>query len=97
MVSLCETGSASFDVILFDVACPGPYKRLIESVRVTIAGVVGPYTTVGRSRRRRASTVEITLVVQLKLHARTTGLFWLFSLRHDFPSSWYQLMGERSA
>ena len=48
LVTLRQTGSCKFQIpeIAFELLYPGQYRRLIKSVRVTIPGVVGPYTNV---------------------------------------------------
>jgi hypothetical protein len=48
LLSFRETGSCEFTIpeILFDLAYPGQYKRIIKSARISIPCVVGPYTTV---------------------------------------------------
>jgi hypothetical protein len=62
LVTLRETGSCAFDLpeVLFDIAYPGHYKRLIKSVRLTIPGVTGPYTSVGAKLTMTASSVRST-------------------------------------
>ncbi len=186
LVELRETGSATFELpeILFDIAYPGHYRRIVKAVRVTLAGVTGQYTNVGAKLTMTQSsvrettatpltlravqpnilsaiatstglndggqfqldfrderylpfegagavsawrlelpeklrsfdyqtisdvvihlsytaledgalrqTVEDGLVSRLTQYAATTGMFRLFSLRHDFPSAWHQLTG----
>jgi Salmonella virulence plasmid 28. len=39
-----------------------------------------------------ADAVETNIVDRLKTYAQTTGLFRLISLRHDFPTEFYQLL-----
>lgn len=48
LLTFRETGSCEFTVpeIVFDLAYPGQYKRIIKSARISIPCVVGPYTTV---------------------------------------------------
>jgi len=48
LITLRQTGSCTFKVpeIAFELMYPGQYRRLIKSVRVTIPGVVGPYTNI---------------------------------------------------
>jgi hypothetical protein len=65
LLTFRETGSCEFTVpeILFDLAYPGQYKRIIKSARISIPCVVGPYTTVsakltltGSKVRKQATT-----------------------------------------
>jgi hypothetical protein len=191
LLMLRETGSAEFTIpeVVYDLAYPGQYKRLIKAVRLTIPCVAGPYTNVSakltlkQSKVRRAPTtaaealvtlpvqttpsiatstaqndsgmfelnfrderylpfegagavstwglelpsqlrlfdydsiadvivhvsysalddgvfrqnVETAMVSGLTQHAATVGLHRLFSLRHDFPSAFHQLMHPSGA
>jgi len=48
LLQLKQQGSCEFTLpeMLYDVAYPGGYRRLIKSVRLTIPCVVGPYTNI---------------------------------------------------
>jgi len=58
---LRATGSCTFTVpeLLFDVAYPGQYKRLVKSVRLTVPGVSGPYTGIGAKLSLTRSAVRV--------------------------------------
>jgi hypothetical protein len=47
LLTLREAGNCEFAIpeVLFDLAYPGQYKRIIKSARISIPSVVGPYTT----------------------------------------------------
>jgi len=48
LITLRQTGACTIVIpeIAFEMFYPGQYRRLIKSVRLTIPGVVGPYTNV---------------------------------------------------
>jgi hypothetical protein len=61
LLTLRETGSCEFGIpeIMFDIAYPGQYKRIVKSVRLTIPAVVGPYTSVSAKLTLTASKVRV--------------------------------------
>jgi len=73
LLLLRETGSAEFTLpeVVYDLAYPGQYKRLIKAVRLTIPCATGPYTNVSakltlkQSRVRRAPTTAAEALVTL--------------------------------
>jgi hypothetical protein len=69
LVRLRETGSCEFDLpeILFDVIYPGQYKRILRSVRLTVPGVVGPYTNIGVKLTLTKNAVRETPAAALEL------------------------------
>jgi hypothetical protein len=89
LLTLRETGSAEFTVpeIVFDLAYPGQYKRLIKSVQLTIPCVAGPYTNVGakltlkQSKVRRAPTTAPNALVQVPV--QTTASIATNTAQHD--------------
>jgi hypothetical protein len=60
LLALRATGVCAFSLgeILFDLAYPGHYKRLIKSVRVTIPCIAGPYTNVSAKLALTGSQVR---------------------------------------
>jgi hypothetical protein len=62
LLNLRETGSCEFTLpeILFDLAYPGQYKRIISGVRISIPCVVGPYTNVSAKLTLQESKVRRT-------------------------------------
>lgn len=60
LLDLRETGVCEFSLpeVLFDLAYPGQYKRLIKAVRVTIPCVAGPYTNVSAKLSLKQSHVR---------------------------------------
>jgi hypothetical protein len=60
LLTFRETGSCEFTIpeILFDLAYPGQYKRIIKSARISIPSVVGPYTTLSAKLTLTASKVR---------------------------------------
>jgi hypothetical protein len=60
LLTFRETGSCEFTIpeILFDLAYPGQYKRIIKAVRISIPSVVGPYTTVSAKLTLTSSKVR---------------------------------------
>ena len=60
LLTFRETGSCEFTIpeVLFDLAYPGQYKRIIKSARISIPCVVGPYTTVSAKLTLTASKVR---------------------------------------
>jgi hypothetical protein len=73
LLNLRETGSCEFTLpeILFDLAYPGQYKRILSGVRLTIPCVAGPYTNVSakltlqESKVRKTPTTDPSAVVTL--------------------------------
>lgn len=76
LIDLRAKGTCEFTVpeVLFDLAYPGQFKRLIKSVRVSIPAVAGPYQNVSakltlvESKVRKVATLDpgdlVTLPVQ---------------------------------
>jgi hypothetical protein len=60
LLTLRETGACEFTLpeILFDIAYPGQYKRVIRSARISIPSVVGPYTAVSAKLTLKDSKVR---------------------------------------
>ncbi|MGO9507522.1 MAG: hypothetical protein ACLPXZ_09330, partial [Mycobacterium sp.] len=60
LLTFHETGSCEFTVpeIVFDLAYPGQYKRIIKSARISIPSVVGPYTTLSAKLTLTGSKVR---------------------------------------
>ncbi len=60
LLTLRETGTAEFAIpeVVYDLAYPGQYKRLIKSVRLTIPCVAGPYTNVSAKLSLKQSKVR---------------------------------------
>jgi len=73
LLTFRETGSCEFTIpeILFNLAYPGHYKRIIKSARISIPSVVGPYTTVSAkltlkdSKVRNQPTTDASALVTL--------------------------------
>jgi uncharacterized protein YgfB (UPF0149 family) len=73
LLNLRETGSCEFTLpeILFDLAYPGQYKRILSGVRLTIPCVAGPYTNVSakltlqESKVRKTPTTDPSALVTL--------------------------------
>ena len=87
LLNLRETGSCEFTLpeILFDLAYPGQYKRILSGVRLTIPCVTGPYTNVSakltlqESKVRKTPTTDPTALVTLPVQtapsiAASTGV-----------------------
>ena len=89
LLTLRETGSAEFTIpeVVFDLAYPGQYKRLIKSVQLTIPCVAGPYTNVGakltlkQSKVRRAPTTAPEALVPVPV--QTTASIATSTAQHD--------------
>jgi hypothetical protein len=60
LIDLREIGVCEFSLaeVLFDLAYPGQYKRLIKTVRLTIPCVTGPYTNVSAKFTLQQSRVR---------------------------------------
>ena len=60
LLKLRETGSCEFTIpeILFDLAYPGQYKRVIKAVRISIPSIVGPHTSVSAKLTLTSSKVR---------------------------------------
>jgi hypothetical protein len=89
LLTLRETGSAEFTIpeVVYDLAYPGQFKRLIKSVQLTIPCVAGPYTNVGakltlkQSKVRRTPTTTTGGLVTLP--PQTTTSIATSSAQHD--------------
>ena len=62
LLKLRETGSCEFTLpeVLFDLAYPGHYKRIITAARLTIPAVTGPYTNLGATLTLKSSRIRST-------------------------------------
>jgi hypothetical protein len=60
LLDLRATGTCEFSLpeILFDLAYPGQYKRIIRAIRVTMPCVAGPYTNVAAKLTLKQSSVR---------------------------------------
>src|SRR5690606_29525607 len=61
LLSLKQTGTCAFSIpeVYFDLFYPGQYRRKIQSVRLTIPCVTGPYTNVGATLSLTSSQVRM--------------------------------------
>lgn len=61
LLTLKQTGSCDFTIpeIYFDLFYPGQYRRKIQSVRITIPSITGPYTNVGATLSLRSSKIRM--------------------------------------
>jgi hypothetical protein len=61
LLTLKQTGSCQFGIpeIYFDLFYPGQYRRKIQSVRLTIPCVTGPYTNVGATLSLISSQIRM--------------------------------------
>ena len=61
LLELKQTGSCNFSIneIFFDLFYPGQYKRKIQSVRLTIPSITGPYTNISATLSLSASSIRM--------------------------------------
>ncbi len=61
LLALRATGTCDFKLpeILYDLAYPGQYKRLLRAIRITLPCVAGPYTNVAAKLTLKESKVRI--------------------------------------
>lgn len=61
LLNLKQTGTCNFSIpeVYFDLFYPGQYRRKIQSVRLTIPCVTGPYTNVGATLSLTSSQIRI--------------------------------------
>ncbi len=61
LLLLKQTGSCEFSVpeVFFDLFYPGQYRRKIQSVRLTIPSITGPYTNVSANLSLQSSRVRM--------------------------------------
>jgi len=62
LLTLRETGSCEFTLpeVLFDLAYPGQYKRIITAARLSIPAVAGPYSNIGATLTLKNSWIRTT-------------------------------------
>jgi Tc toxin complex TcA C-terminal TcB-binding domain/Neuraminidase-like domain/Salmonella virulence plasmid 28.1kDa A protein len=62
LLTLRETGSCEFTLpeVLFDLAYPGQYKRIITAARLSIPAVAGPYSNLGATLTLKNSWIRTT-------------------------------------
>jgi hypothetical protein len=58
---LKQTGTCEFDIpeLFFDLFYPGQYRRKIQSVRLTIPSITGPYTNVSATLSLTGSQIRM--------------------------------------
>jgi hypothetical protein len=61
LIMLKQTGTCEFSIpeVFFDLFYPGQYRRKIQSVRLTIPSVTGPYTNVGATLSLTSSRIRM--------------------------------------
>jgi len=61
LLVLKQTGECTFDIpeVYFDLFYPGQYRRKIQSVRLTIPSVTGPYTNVSATLSLMSSQIRM--------------------------------------
>jgi Salmonella virulence plasmid 28. len=61
LLTLKQTGTCTFSIpeLYFDLFYPGQYRRKIQSVRLTIPCVTGPYTNVGATLSLTSSQIRM--------------------------------------
>ena len=61
LLLLKQTGACEFSIpeVFFDLFYPGQYRRKIQSVRLTIPSITGPYTNVSANLSLRSSSVRM--------------------------------------
>ncbi len=61
LLTLKQTGSCEFSIpeVFFDLFYPGQYRRKIQSVRLTIPSVTGPYTNVSATLSLTGSKIRM--------------------------------------
>jgi hypothetical protein len=62
LLTLRETGSCEFTLpeVLFDLAYPGQFKRIITAARLSIPAVAGPYSNLGATLTLKNSWIRTT-------------------------------------
>jgi hypothetical protein len=61
LLTLKQTGTCTFTIpeVFFDLFYPGQYRRRVQSVRLTIPSVTGPYTNISASLALQSSKIRM--------------------------------------